>query len=48
MLKIFNLMYYIPGCTDVGLEETDRRDRETYFKLLKERKAEEQKPRKKE
>lgn len=47
-LRVFNLLYYIPGLTDVGLDEMDRREWMRYFKLLQERKEEEAKPPKKE
>lgn len=44
MLKVFNLLYYVAGMTDVGLDDTDRHDRDHYYKLLKARKDEEAKP----
>ncbi len=47
-LRFFNLLYYVPGMTDTGLNEMSRREWMRYYKLLQTRKEEEAKPPKKE
>lgn len=47
MKMVFDLMYHVPGCTDVGLEQKDKREREWLWKELKRRKDDEEAARKK-
>lgn len=43
MRQVFDLLYYVPGLTDIGLDDTDRKDRLHHYELLKARKDEERK-----
>lgn len=47
MTRMFDLLYYVPGLTDRGLERKDKKEREWLWKELKRRKDEENKPTKK-
>lgn len=47
MSRTFDLLYYVPGLTDTGLEQMDKVDRDWYWTELKKRKDAENKANKK-